>query len=239
MHIGILQADEVRAELKGRFRDYPDMFQHLLSSVATPRALQFSTYQVQQNRYPNELDDCDAYLITGSRDSVYDDTPWIAVLGEFVRQLHRARKKLVGICFGQQLIAHYLGGETRAAARGWAVGVQHTHVDETMPWMVPACREFNLISSHQDQVIDLPAGARVIAGSDFCPVGSFVLGDHILTFQGHPEFNKAYSRALIEMRRELLGEPCYEQGCLSLQDETHESLIARWILNFLEFSPRL
>ncbi len=234
MRIGILQADEVRPEFQDRFGDYPDMFQNLLRAAAVSENLEFTIYRVYQNRFPQSLDECDAYLITGSRDSVYDEADWIGTLGRFVRQLHKARKKLVGICFGHQLVAHYLGGKTRAAAQGWAVGVQKASVIETMPWMEPALGEFSLISSHQDQVISLPDSARIIAGSEFCPVGGFVVGDHILTLQGHPEFNKEYSRTLIEMRRQVLGEGCYEKGCLSLASETQEALIARWILNFLE-----
>ena len=47
--------------------------------------LEIRDYDVQRGEYPASIDECDAYLITGSRESVYDDQPWIHRLAEFVR----------------------------------------------------------------------------------------------------------------------------------------------------------
>ena len=236
MHIGILQADEVRPEFQKRFGDYPEMFETLLRRESAS-SLRFSTYRIQQYHYPASLEACDAFLITGSRNSVYEESDWIRRLGEYVVRLHQARKKLVGICFGHQLIAQVLGGKTERANQGWAVGVQNTRVIEPQHWMIPGMGSFNLISSHQDQVLALPERAIVVAGSEFCPIGGFTIDDHILTFQGHPEFTREYSSTLIEMRRELLGESCYRQGLASLSESTHERLVARWILQFFGINP--
>lgn len=67
----------------------------------------------------------------------------------------------------------------------------------------------------------------------FCPNSGFTIGEHILTFQGHPEFSKGYSRALIELRRELLGETGYSNGVESLAKPVHQSMVGRWIINFI------
>ena len=87
--------------------------------------MEFHVYDVQQGEYPADIDEVDAYLITGSKSSVYDDEPWIATLMEFVRELDRRRKKLVGICFGHQLVAHALGGKTREITQGLGRGTAH------------------------------------------------------------------------------------------------------------------
>ena len=52
--------------------------------------------------------------------------------------------------------------------------------------------------------------------------------------QGHPEFTKGYSAALMKMRQELLGEATYQRGMASLSEDTHEDVVGRWILNFVE-----
>ena len=83
--------------------------------------LRFQIYDVTQFEYPDDLDDCDGYLITGSRHSVYEPIEWITRLGEFVVELNAAKKKLVGICFGHQLVAHVLGGETAKSSKGWGL----------------------------------------------------------------------------------------------------------------------
>ena len=107
MKLGILKTDAVRPEWVPEFGEYPDMFIGLLR-LADP-ALEFRVYDVEEGVYPEDIDEVDAYLITGSKSSVYDDQPWIATLMEFVRELDRRRKKLVGICFGHQLVAQALG----------------------------------------------------------------------------------------------------------------------------------
>ena len=233
MRIGILKTDSVRPEFQREFGDYPAMFRAMLMVGAEDIPLEFRDYDVQHGQYPRALDDNDAYLITGSRDSVYDDAPWIRRLGDFVRELDGARHKLVGICFGHQLIAQELGGETRAAEGGWAVGVQQTCIVEGREWMQPYRDCFGLLSSHKDQVVRLPERARLFAHTAFCPISGFTIDEHIVTFQGHPEFSKGYSHALMDFRRELLGEPVYQRGVASLEQTVHQPLIGRWIVNFI------
>jgi len=233
MRIGILKTDSVREEFQHEFGDYPVMFRAVLMANADDVPIEFRDYDVQRGEYPASIDECDAYLITGSRESAYDDQPWIHRLAQFVQELDAARHTLVGICFGHQLIAHVLGGETRAAETGWAVGVQETQVLSPAEWMLPYRERFGLLSSHKDQVVRLPERAEVFASTPFCPNSGFTIGDHILTFQGHPEFSKGYSRALIELRRELLGEPGYSSGVESLGKPVHQSMVGRWIINFI------
>ncbi len=240
MRIGILKTDSVRAEFQREFGDYPAMFRAMLMASADDIPIEFKDYDVQRTQYPASLDECDAYLITGSRESVYDDQPWIHRLAQFVRELDAARHPLVGICFGHQLIAHVLGGETRAADAGWAVGVHEAVVVSPAQWMLPYRERFGLLSSHKDQVVQLPERARVFASTSLCPYSGFTIDAHILTFQGHPEFAKGYARALIELRRGLLGEPRYSSGVESLERPIHPSLIGRWIINFVgaRLTPR-
>lgn len=53
----------------------------------------------------------------------------------------------------------------------------------------------------------LPSEAEVYLTSGFCPNAGFVIGDHVLTVQGHPEFTRDYARTLMNHRRALLGMP--------------------------------
>ena len=229
--LGILKTDAVRPEWVSRFGEYPDMFMELLSR-ADPD-LEFAVFDVEEGRYPEDIDEVDAYLVTGSKSSVYDDKPWIADLIEFVRELHRRRKKLVGICFGHQLVAQALGGRVEKSTNGWGVGL-HTHrFNSAPPWHDQGERDLDILVSHQDQVIDVAEGARVLAGSEFCENAVCQVGDHILTFQGHPEFLPEYSREVMTFRREIIGEQAYREGMASLQGTHEGARVAAWILNFL------
>ncbi len=231
MHIGILKTDSVRPELVEEFGEYPDMFASLLSEAGPD--LRFTTYEVEEGELPASVDEVDAWLITGSKSSVYEDKAWITNLMGFVRDVHAAEKKLVGICFGHQLVAHALGGRTEKSEKGWGVGAHPATFSSTPAWHDGESEEFNILVSHQDQVVVPAPGTEVLAGSDFCEFAVCQLGDHILTFQGHPEFVKPYSEGLMNIRRETIGEAIYEAGMASLEQELDRERAARWIVNFL------
>jgi GMP synthase-like glutamine amidotransferase len=231
MKLGILKTDAVRPEWVPEFGEYPDMFMALLSREDSD--LEFAVYDVEQGEYPADIDEVDAYLITGSKSSVYEDKPWIRRLMDFVRELDRRHKKLVGICFGHQLVAQALGGRTEKSAKGWGVGL-HTHRFSELPaWHDQGDAAFDVLVSHQDQVVENARGAAVLAGSEFCENAVCQVGGHILTFQGHPEFLPGYSREIMAFRRETIGEQAYTDGMASLAVEPQGPRVARWILNFL------
>lgn len=232
MRIGILKTDSVLPELSQQFGDYPEMFSELLRG-AEP-SLEVSVWDMVARERPEKLDDCDGWLITGSRHSVYEDLPWIRDLESLVREIHESRRKLVAICFGHQLVAQVLGGRTGAAARGWTIGVQTMEpiniIGENGLFSAP-CR---VIHSHQDQVLELPPGARLIAGNEACPRGVFQIGEHILAIQGHPEFRPDYARALYTRRRKILGEENYSHAVDSLQGGDDAAAIANAMIDFLK-----
>jgi len=231
MIIGILQIDQVKPEFSKLFGEYPAMFQSLLRNI-NPH-LEFRIYDVRHNVYPDDIDECDAYITTGSRASVYDADPWISVLQEFIVTLDQQQKKLVAVCFGHQLVAQIFGGKTEKSDKGWGVGVHTCQIQKHRHWMKPPMHHYKLIVSHQDQVTQLPDNAERLAGNEFCPIAMFQRGDNILAIQGHPEFSKDYAEALMRHRQHSLGETVFEQGIGSLQSSTDETGIARWILAFM------
>jgi GMP synthase-like glutamine amidotransferase len=87
---------------------------------------------------------------------------------------------------------------------------------------------------HQDQVELLPEDGVVIGRSDHCPVAIFRAGDSSLGIQAHPEFPKAYSEALLLDRVERIGEERVKAALASLDQPTDESVVAKWIVEFLE-----
>lgn len=105
MRLGIHQTDSVLERYLSRHGDYPDMFRALLGKADLSGSLRFEDYAVLHGVVPGRVDECDAYLVTGSRESVYDEREWIAMLSDFIGKVAARRKKLVGICFGHQLIA--------------------------------------------------------------------------------------------------------------------------------------
>jgi hypothetical protein len=78
-----------------------------------------------------------------------------------------------------------------------------------------------------------PPGAQVLAGHEFCPYDMLQIDDHVLTLQGHPEFERGYAQAIMDRRREAIGEQTYFEGRASLASPIEPAIAAQWIHRFL------
>ncbi len=228
--IGILTCGQVRADLVETHGEYPAMFARLLAEVAPD--VQTTAYRVYAGEYP-ALAAHDAFLISGSRFSVYDSDPWIARLEEYVRSLFHARKPTVGICFGHQMMARALGGITAKAPQGWGIGKHVAEIIKPADWMQPAAPDYGVFVSHQDQVLRLPPGAELLARNAHCPNSMFIVDGLFLGIQGHPEFTGEFARDLALGRAEIYGQALLDKALPSYSEPVDSTLVARWIVNFL------
>lgn len=181
--------------------------------------------------------DHDAVVITGSPASVNDAAlPWLAPLFDFIRTLHALQRPAVGLCFGHQAMATALGGQVQRHPGGWGLGLTAMDWPQPQPWMQPAQPRLHLMAAHNEQVTQLPPGARVLAGNTFCPVGAFQLGDHLLAVQHHPEMPTVFMAALLD---HLATTGAVDADTLaaardSLDGPNEGALLAQWICRFLE-----
>ncbi|WP_019445765.1 glutamine amidotransferase-related protein [Aeromonas sp. 159] len=236
MRLGILDCDRLDPDLADRFGPvYSEMFIRGFAALAPE--LEFLVWSALDGELPEDLHECDAWLITGSRHDAYSDIPWIQALRAWIRQAHDADVKLAGVCFGHQVIAQALGGEVVKSTKGWGLGVSVHPMLADEPWMAPARDQIRILASHQDQVALLPPGATRLAGNDFCPNFMFLQGNNIVAIQGHPEFSVEYNRALIERRRGLLPDERYQSSLSSLEGEVDSATMMQWLLQFLGILP--
>jgi GMP synthase-like glutamine amidotransferase len=92
---------------------------------------------------------------------------------------------------------------------------------------------FAIPAFHQDQVVTLPPGARVLAASEFTPFATIGYDDDTVSIQGHPEFSPAFSAALIEARRDIYG-PLADAALLSLLQPSDGARAADWLRIFVD-----
>lgn len=232
MKVGLLECDHVREDFLSIAGDYREMFPALFAAIAPE--WQFEFFDVCNGQFPSSVDDCDVYICTGSKSSVYDGDQWIENLKEFVREIYQAGKIYIGVCFGHQILGEALGGEVRKSDVGWCVGVHTFEILQFQNWMKPSLLSFNLLMMCQDQVLKLPPESILLAQTPDCPYAMFQIGETMLGIQAHPEFPKLYDKALMELRVERIGERKVEMGIMSLELPTSEKLFAQWIVNFAE-----
>ena len=233
--IGILLTDHVVPELLSDHGDQTDFYNYIFNLADPTINLRF--YDVVLDHYPKSIDECDGYLITGSKLSVYDAEDWIRKLENYVQLLNEKKKALLGVCFGHQLIAKALGGKSEKADIGWTLGVQDYDFQDTFPWVEDQSQSVGLIHSHQDQVTQLPKQAELIASNTRVPIAMFKIGDHVMSMQGHPEFTPEYAHAVATMRKEILGEEVYKKASDSLKNQIADNVeVAKWWVDFFKFN---
>lgn len=229
--IGILEADTLYSDLKVEYISYGHMFTQLFDRLGFSFNYQF--FQVQQGQLPTEHQ-CDAYLITGSKAGVYDELPWISPLQEWIKDSFERNEKIMGICFGHQLLAHTLGGFADKSKKGWGVGLHSTQIENIPSWSGHKQEELTLIYSHQDQVNQLPPLATRLAGSDFCENAAYFIDERVLAFQGHPEFSVEFTRRLLSRRAELIGTNKLQQKLDELTPPKDADIVGNWLAGFVQ-----
>jgi len=233
MLIGIIETGRPPEQLGEKHGSYPEMFQRLLSRAADD--LDFTTFAALDGDVPNDPHAADAWLITGSRHGVYERLDWIVALEDFVRKADASKVPMVGICFGHQVIASALGGRVVKSDKGWGVGHHDYSVVDTRPWMTASAETLSLNAVHQDQVVDLPDGAEVLARSPFCENAVLAYGDSVLTMQPHPEFNDSFKRDLMDERlKGLVPDDRMSGAYATLDREMTTDIAATWIVDFLK-----
>jgi GMP synthase-like glutamine amidotransferase len=233
MKICILENDDLAPEVAATYSGYGAMFERLFRDAAAVD-WQFDVFHTPALEYPASFADYDAVLLTGSKADSFSDEPWVVELRRRVTELLEQKKKLLGICFGHQLIALCLGAKVGRAPQGWGVGrMSYDWHAANLP-LAPEDKTLSLLVSHRDQVLELPQNAVLLASNAHCPVAGYAVGEEVFCVQGHPEFVADYSAFLMGKRRETLGEDLYGVGVKSLE-ERHDGLnVARMMVAFVE-----
>jgi GMP synthase-like glutamine amidotransferase len=231
----ILDNDHLDPAVADTYGSYGVMTEKMFAAAGVP--WRFDRFDTMLGRYPDSFDGYDVVLLTGSKADAFSDEPWVQALRRRVTDLLRQRRKLLGICFGHQLIAHCLGAHVGRAPNGWAMGrMAYDWVGPTPLKPASSDATLNLLASHQDQVLTLPVGATLLARSDFCPIAAYSIDDNVFCVQPHPEFIEAYSAYLLDKRRDKVGEERYATAHAELS-LPHDGLdVARFMQAFVEGS---
>ena len=140
-------------------------------------------------------------IITGSHDMVTDQKKWSEETADWVKTAVEAETPLLGVCYGHQLLAHAMGGVVGDNPNGKEFGTVSIRLN-------PDGRQDRLFEGtpgsfaaqacHSQSVLQLPAGATLLASSALDPHHAFVIGRRAWGVQFHPEFNGQMLRLYIQ-----------------------------------------
>lgn len=139
LRIAVLECGSPPTATKAKYGNYRGVFAALLNAAAdtlghpglsSTTGLDISSYDVEGKSELPSLVDIDAILITGSRHNAFDNDPWILKLVKFIEEvLQQRRVRIIGVCFGHQIVGRAMGVKVARNDKGWEISV--TAIDLT------------------------------------------------------------------------------------------------------------
>lgn len=154
-------------------------------------ALEITVRRPEQGDYPLDGSKFDALVLSGSRTSCSDSSPWVMRLLQFVSTWIESDRPVLGVCYGHQVLARVLGddscvGKSEDAEYGWVKleKIAGSRLLESLP------QTFHSYSSHREEVKKLPKGFISTLQSKSCAIQAM---EHptepLFGIQFHPEKN--------------------------------------------------
>ena len=161
-----------------------------IAAWAAERGHPLSRTALHDGEMPPQLDAFDMLVIMGGPMSIHDhrDHPWLPMEKDFLKSAIAARKPILGICLGAQLLADVLGGkvfQNPVKEIGW---FPVRMLDRSAPFA--AFPERLTVMHWHGDTFTIPEGARWVAESDGCANQAFVHGDRVVALQFHIELEK-------------------------------------------------
>ncbi|KAI1133239.1 putative class I glutamine amidotransferase [Nemania abortiva] len=244
IRLAILEADTPIPPIKAKYQSYggvfTNMFKRACASLSHPVSLDsqlaLSSYDIVSDptAYPDP-ETIDAILITGSKYNAFDDDEWIVRLVEFTKScLDGGRIRVIGVCFGHQIIGRALGAELGRNTRGWEVSVvEHELTDDGK--RVFGLEKMSIHQMHRDAVLSFPPGVVQLAKTDVCANQAMYVPGRLISVQGHPEFTEDMVRELLNMRKYggIITDEIYQGGMNRVGDRQDGVAVAQAFLRFL------
>jgi len=214
--------------VKKRHGGYFTLFANMLSEPGES----WDLFRVVDGQFPAMEDLCkyDGFVVTGSRHDAHGNDVWILKLCHLLQALNTLAIKVLGICFGHQVLCRALGGKTGRALGGWDIGLRKVTVFDKLSARysgleIPSM--ISIIECHQDKVYKVPFGAEILASSVKTDIEMFSLGDNILGIQGHPEYTSDILFYLMDclMDKNLIEEKMSDEAKASLENNQPDAEI--------------
>jgi GMP synthase (glutamine-hydrolysing) len=195
----IIRTGRAPDAIRARHGDFPHWFR--LGAKLLPRQLRIIDVAAGESLPPPR--EVAGAMITGSGAMVTDLLPWSERTAGWIRDAMDIELPLFGVCYGHQLMTHALGGRVDYLPGGREIGTQSiellpTATHDPLAASLPA--RFRAHTTHEQSVLEPPAGSTTLARSARDPHQLLRHGPQAISTQFHPEFNADVMRAYIQRK---------------------------------------
>lgn len=217
----------------------------LLQTAGISEEYDIKVYDAQQGELPalEQLGQTiKAVWVTGSAHDAFESDEWIVKLADFLNKvITKELVPVIGICFGHQIIGRALGGQLKRNSKGWELGIESVEISsdpeiQQLFQHVSKENKYNILEVHQDIVSSIPSEYKIIGSTPKTAIQGFYKKNTVLTFQGHPEFNKEIVRDIsVNIRKkDHITQEVLQSSLDKLQTKEHDGLeLAKVILKFI------
>ena len=150
----------------------------------------------------------DGVIIMGGPMSVHDEAqyPWLIAEKAFIRAAMTAKKPMLGVCLGAQLLAQALGANVfkhTCKEIGWLP------VHGTTPAQGLILPSVMSAFHWHGETFDLPPDAQQLARTESCEQQAFQYGEHLIGLQYHLEMTADGVEQLITHAAEDYAQPSH------------------------------
>jgi GMP synthase (glutamine-hydrolysing) len=190
-------------QIKPSHADFEDWF---ADGMGVSDLLQIDVFRHESLPAPENLA---GIVITGSPAMVSARLDWSERTARWLRQAVQRNTKVLGVCYGHQLLAHALGGIAGPNPAGRQIGTIDSQLIDNMdndPLLGHLPKQFSAQTSHAEVVLDLPPGAQRLATSPLDDNFAIRFAENAWGVQFHPEFSAPVMSDYIHYRADDLRE---------------------------------
>lgn len=152
----------------------------------------------QYDPFPGSVDDYDGLILMGGPMGIYNvlEEQWFIDEVEFTQKMIDAKKAVLGICLGCQLLAHMYGGRVFKGSKGLHLGFNKLEIVKDDPVFGNELCGVT-VSNWQEDTYELKNGKSLATGT-FYKEQAAKFDDHVYGMQFHPENNETRVRRLYQ-----------------------------------------
>lgn len=223
----IMQTGNVPGAIVGDTGDFGAMFHRMANYGSTPSVV----VDVANGQTPDCFSAYSGTIVTGSPAMVTDREEWSEKSGEWLREAIVNGHKVLGVCYGHQLMAQALGGAADYHPGGMEIGTHAIHLsskaqEHHLLKDLPPIFDANLV--HSQTVSAVPQNGVSLALSEHDSHQIIAYGPNALSVQFHPEFDRAVMQRYIDWIEPKAKKPLV-LGSPAKETPTAAALLQRFV----------